>query len=194
MLRGIHVRCRLTSAFSPNSFWKTPKVPGPHTSCVRSLSARTQMFCPGLTSRESEWFDMIFSVMVIALFTWQSGARRRVGRGLVEPACPCRTSHPSRNGRGVQIGGMSYFIQLTRPGRCTDVRGAVGVATALARDDILTARAFGTAPQHPAGLAWEIPCIVPTNEAYSNVSGNSIASRKLVASRRLEAGLQEVRQ
>jgi hypothetical protein len=48
-------RSRHTCAFSPNSFWKMPKVPGPHTSWVISLSTRVQMFCERRVGWEREW-------------------------------------------------------------------------------------------------------------------------------------------
>lgn len=68
-----------TRADSPNSFWKMPKVPGPHTSCVMSLSTFVQTLSPGLTDRaaeevleeasESMWLERIFSVIVMARLT-----------------------------------------------------------------------------------------------------------------------------
>ncbi len=58
-----------TCAFSPNSLWKMPNVPGPQTSCVISLSTLVQMFWPGTTLVLSLCLAKIFSVMVIGLFT-----------------------------------------------------------------------------------------------------------------------------
>ena len=58
-----------TCAFSPNSRWKMPKVPGPHTSCVISLSTLVQMFCPGATLALLLCRARIFSVSVCAFFT-----------------------------------------------------------------------------------------------------------------------------
>ena len=46
-----------------------PKVPGPQTSCVISLSTLVQMFWPGTTRVLSLCFARIFSVIVIGLFT-----------------------------------------------------------------------------------------------------------------------------
>ena len=65
-------KARHTCAFSPNSRWKMPNVPGPHTSCVMSLSTLVQMFCPGATCVLSLCLARIFSVMVIAFFTCHS--------------------------------------------------------------------------------------------------------------------------
>jgi hypothetical protein len=60
---------RRTCALGPNSFWKMPKVPGPHTSCVISLSTLVQMLSPGATDALSLWLARIFSVMVMARLT-----------------------------------------------------------------------------------------------------------------------------
>jgi hypothetical protein len=46
-----------------------PKVPGPHTSCVISLSTLVQMFWPGATLRLLLCRAKIFSVNVCAFFT-----------------------------------------------------------------------------------------------------------------------------
>ena len=59
-----------TFAFSPNSFWKMPNVPGPHTSCVISLSTVVQMLSPGRTEAASVWLARIFSVSVMGRVTW----------------------------------------------------------------------------------------------------------------------------
>ena len=76
-----------TLADSPNSFWKMPKVPGPHTSCVISLSTLVQTLSPGRTERaaeevleeasESMWLERIFSVMVMARLTCLMMMKRR---------------------------------------------------------------------------------------------------------------------
>src|SRR5262245_46270665 len=55
-----------TFASLPNSFLKTPKVPGPHTSCVMSTSTFTQTFSPGVTLFLPLARARIFSVIVIA--------------------------------------------------------------------------------------------------------------------------------
>ena len=68
MQRKINIKIP-TCAFSPNSLWKMPKVPGPQTSCVMSLSTFVQIFWPGTTLMLSLCFARIFSVMVIGLFT-----------------------------------------------------------------------------------------------------------------------------
>ncbi len=70
-----------TLALGPNSFWKMPNVPGPHTSCVMSLSTDVQMLSPGLTPpRLPDLFARIFSVIVSARLTCGSacavGGRR----------------------------------------------------------------------------------------------------------------------
>ena len=69
-----------TRADSPNSFWKIPNVPGPHTSCVISLSTLVHTLSPGRTERaadeveeeasESMWLERIFSVIVMARLTF----------------------------------------------------------------------------------------------------------------------------
>jgi len=79
-----------TLADSPNSFWKIPKVPGPHTSCVISLSTLVHTLSPGRTERaaeeveeeasESMWLERIFSVMVMARLTCFFGKREGGGR------------------------------------------------------------------------------------------------------------------
>ena len=46
-----------------------PKVPGPHTSCVISLSTLVQMFWPGATLALLLCRARIFSVSVCAFFT-----------------------------------------------------------------------------------------------------------------------------
>lgn len=46
-----------------------PKVPGPHTSCVMSLSTLVHTFIPGATLALSEWRARIFSVIVMAFLT-----------------------------------------------------------------------------------------------------------------------------
>lgn len=58
-----------TLAVGPNSRSKMPNVPGPHTSCVISLSTRVQMFSPGRTTADCAWLANIFSVSVMACFT-----------------------------------------------------------------------------------------------------------------------------
>src|SRR5215510_665689 len=55
-----------TFAFGPNSFLNTPKVPGPHTSCVMSTSTLAQTFSPGATLLLPLARARIFSVIVIA--------------------------------------------------------------------------------------------------------------------------------
>jgi hypothetical protein len=62
-----------TLAFSPNSFWKMPNVPGPHTSCVMSLSQSVQVLSPGRTEDLPDFLARIFSVMVIACLTCKRG-------------------------------------------------------------------------------------------------------------------------
>lgn len=63
-----------TSASMPNSRWKMPKVPGPHTSCVSSLSTSVQMLSPGRTCPLPECRARIFSVIVIGCFTCATAA------------------------------------------------------------------------------------------------------------------------
>lgn len=47
-----------------------PNVPGPHTSCVISLSTFTQMLSPGLIEELFDFLARIFSVAVIARCMW----------------------------------------------------------------------------------------------------------------------------
>lgn len=59
-----------TCASMPNSFWKMPKVPGPHTSCVISLSTCVHTFIPGATPPALPLCRArIFSVIVMARLT-----------------------------------------------------------------------------------------------------------------------------
>jgi len=51
-----------------------PKVPGPQTSCVSSLSTLVQMLAPGCSLVLSECFARIFSVRVIACLTCRTAA------------------------------------------------------------------------------------------------------------------------
>jgi hypothetical protein len=65
-----------TLASSPNSFLKMPMVPGPQTSCVMSTSMSTHTFSPGSSAARSDALARIFSVIVIAVFTWRGATAR----------------------------------------------------------------------------------------------------------------------
>src|SRR4051794_8235775 len=54
-----------TLASLPNSFLKTPMVPGPQTSCVMRTSVFTQTFSPGLTWALPAALARICSVIVM---------------------------------------------------------------------------------------------------------------------------------
>lgn len=69
-----------TFASWPNSLLKMPMEPGPQTSCVIKISTLTQTFSPGISDGHSEALASIFSVMVIAVFTYNHLIANRTRR------------------------------------------------------------------------------------------------------------------
>jgi hypothetical protein len=74
-------------ALGPNSFWKMPKVPGPHTSWVISLSTLVQMLSPAAGGQSTTWVDLSLWLLtqqesLQLLFPWR---RHCCIPGLTEP-------------------------------------------------------------------------------------------------------------
>jgi len=109
----------LTLASSPNSFLKIPIEPGPQTSCVIKISTLTQTLSPGLSWAFSEALANIFSVIVIAVLTWNTSTQAK---------SHTKTKNQQQKSKRVPKNATDPVVEGWRWGAATEQRIPFGTA------------------------------------------------------------------